>query len=106
MAVRGGVGRLDVEDDLVGQPVQVPQRALDRRIDAPGGDARPQAELAVVAVEVVVVEVFAPMGGLAQGVGHQLDRAGLEGPVDLLPREEPLALGVQRLAGGRTSQGR
>ena len=50
-------------------------------------------------VERVSVDVFVPVGRLAQGVGHHLDGAELERPVDLLPRGEPPALHVVLLPG-------
>ena len=44
-------------------------------------------------MQVLAVDVFAPMGQLPEGVGHRLDRAELQRPVDLLRRHQALALG-------------
>ena len=90
-----GDGDLQLEIDLVGQAVNVPQFAFDRRIDVPHRQRGADADLPVGAVQRFTVEGFAPMAQFTQRVGHDFHLAGLKGPIEFLAANQAFALPVE-----------
>ena len=91
-ALRGiRIGKLRLQNHFVGQPMEVPELALDRVVGGPHGQAGADSNLAIGPIDRLEREVIPPVGQFAKRIGHDLYRPRLERQVEFLPGREPLA---------------
>ena len=95
IAIRLGHRKIDVENDFVGNAVDVPEVVLDTVIYFPHRHTAAYTGLPVETLHVVAVEVFTPMGQLAQCVGDGFHDSHLYGPIEFLSGDQPLAAAAE-----------
>src|SRR5207237_10867899 len=96
--VRCGDRGLGIEHDFMRETVEVEERIVNCGIGVPKWNARSQASLAVSALEALAVDVLAPIAQLTEPERDDFEWRRVDGPIDFLPRDEPLALAGDRVA--------